>query len=153
MGEAILYPRRERVTGKGGIGLNEPKISDPLAPSWPPFGLAMEPTRGKSISSGICFLPPFDPFRRIKRGKARAATTLFPFWSETLADIPIGTNDLTFVMAVKALGLAESGGQAKFLIREGHYELNGEVNIIPGKKLKVGDKIGTRGQCRHRVVE
>ena len=91
----------------------------------------------------------FGPKMKIGVGK----TTHRHSWSATLADIPIGTNDLTFVMAIKALRLADSGRQAKLLIREERYELNGEVVLQPGRKLKVGDKIGTKGQCRHRVVE
>jgi ribosome-associated protein len=41
---------------------------------------------------------------------------------------------------VKAAGLAESGGQAKHLIRSGVVLVNGEAAVQPGKKLAVGDR-------------
>ena len=40
-------------------------------------------------------------------------------------------------------GLAESGGQAKHMVRSGAIRVNGEVVTQPAKKLKRGDRFGT----------
>ena len=37
--------------------------------------------------------------------------------------------------------LASSGGEAKNLIKAGMVEVNGEVEVRRGRKLKVGDKV------------
>jgi ribosome-associated protein len=50
---------------------------------------------------------------------------------------------LTLAQAVKMAGLAESGGQAKHLVRSGAIRVNGEVATQPGKKLRRGDRFGT----------
>jgi ribosome-associated protein len=50
---------------------------------------------------------------------------------------------LTLAQAVKIAGLAESGGQAKHLVRSGAIQVNGEVVTQPGKKLVYGDRFGT----------
>jgi ribosome-associated protein len=46
---------------------------------------------------------------------------------------------ITLVQAVKAAGLAGTGGQAKHLIREGGVLVNGTVETRPGRKLVAGD--------------
>jgi ribosome-associated protein len=50
---------------------------------------------------------------------------------------------ITLAQAVKAAGLADSGGQAKVLVREGQVRVNGAVVIQPGRKLRAGDRFGT----------
>jgi ribosome-associated protein len=47
---------------------------------------------------------------------------------------------VTLAQAVKVAGLADSGGQAKHLVRSGAVRVNGEVVIQPGKKLVKGDR-------------
>ncbi len=42
---------------------------------------------------------------------------------------------------LKLMNLVNSGGEAKFIIKEGGVNVNGEEEIRPGKKLRVGDKI------------
>ena len=49
---------------------------------------------------------------------------------------------ITLAQAVKAAGLAGSGGQAKHLVREGAIRVNGVVDVQPGRKLRVGDRFG-----------
>jgi len=46
---------------------------------------------------------------------------------------------ITLAQAVKAVGLAESGGQAKHLVRQGEITVNGAVEAHPGRKLFAGD--------------
>jgi ribosome-associated protein YbcJ (S4-like RNA binding protein) len=52
---------------------------------------------------------------------------------------------ITLAQALKASGLAESGGRAKYLVRTGNAMVNGTVEIQPGRKLVVGDRFGTLG--------
>lgn len=50
---------------------------------------------------------------------------------------------ITLAQAVKVVGLASTGGQAKVLIREGLILVNGQPEKQPGKKLRAGDRFGT----------
>ncbi len=47
---------------------------------------------------------------------------------------------ITLAQAVKAAGLAGSGGQAKHLVRQGLVRVNGSVETQPGRKLHAGDR-------------
>jgi ribosome-associated protein len=47
---------------------------------------------------------------------------------------------ITLAQAVKAAGLADTGGQAKYLVREGHVRVNDQVENQPGRKLFAGDR-------------
>jgi ribosome-associated protein len=52
---------------------------------------------------------------------------------------------LTLAQAVKAAGLADSGGAAKHLVRSGEVTVNRAVVTQPGRKLVAGDsfRVGT----------
>jgi ribosome-associated protein len=50
-------------------------------------------------------------------------------------------DNISVAQAVKAAGLADSGGQAKHLVREGKVRVNGEVVNQPGRKLVAGDRL------------
>ncbi|MFO0842078.1 MAG: RNA-binding S4 domain-containing protein [Gemmataceae bacterium] len=50
---------------------------------------------------------------------------------------------ITLAQAVKAVGLADTGGQAKVRVREGDILVNGELEARPGRKLRLGDRFGT----------
>jgi ribosome-associated protein len=52
---------------------------------------------------------------------------------------------ITLAQALKAAGLAETGGRAKYLVREGHATVNGIVEKQPGRKLTEGDRFGLIG--------
>ncbi len=56
--------------------------------------------------------------------------------------IPLRGDHITLAQAVKVAGLAETGGQAKLLIREGTFAVNGVTETQPGKKLRGGDRFG-----------
>ncbi len=53
---------------------------------------------------------------------------------------------ITLAQALKAAGLADTGGQAKFLIREQQATVNGQLETRPGRKLVAGDHFGILGQ-------
>lgn len=52
---------------------------------------------------------------------------------------------LTLAQAVKASGMADTGGGAKVLIREGGVLVNNQVELRPGCKLKAGDRFSPLG--------
>ena len=47
---------------------------------------------------------------------------------------------ITLAQAIKVVGLAGTGGQAKLLIREGGFQVNGAAEVQPGRKLRAGDR-------------
>jgi ribosome-associated protein len=49
---------------------------------------------------------------------------------------------ITLAQALKAVGAADSGGQAKHLVRSGAVTVNGSVATQPGRKLGPGDRFG-----------
>ena len=52
---------------------------------------------------------------------------------------------ITLAHAIKAVGLADTGGQAKLMVREGQVTVNGEPATQPGRKLRGGDRFGMVG--------
>jgi ribosome-associated protein len=50
---------------------------------------------------------------------------------------------ITLAQAVKVVGLADTGGQAKFLVRQGELCVNGQLEKQPGRKLRAGDRFST----------
>ncbi|WP_199320272.1 RNA-binding S4 domain-containing protein [Leptolyngbya sp. FACHB-261] len=49
---------------------------------------------------------------------------------------------------LKFAGLVLSGGEAKMLIQDGQVQVNGEVELRRGRKLRSGDQVIFRGQVR-----
>jgi len=54
--------------------------------------------------------------------------------------LPLRGDHITLAQAVKAAGFADSGGQAKHLVRDGGVTVNGEPATQPGRKLVAGDR-------------
>lgn len=57
-----------------------------------------------------------------------------------MTSLAIRTIPITLAHALKAAGLADSGGQAKHLVREGTVTVNGAPETRPGRKLNPGDR-------------
>jgi ribosome-associated protein len=57
-----------------------------------------------------------------------------------MPNLPLRGDHITLAQAVKAAGFADSGGQAKHLVREGGVSVNGEPATRPGRKLVAGDR-------------
>jgi ribosome-associated protein len=57
-----------------------------------------------------------------------------------MTDLPIRGDHITLAQALKASGAAGTGGQAKYLVREGRVTVNGAVETQPGRKLVPGDR-------------
>ena len=53
---------------------------------------------------------------------------------------------MTLAQFLKARGVAQTGGQAKVLVREGGITVNGEPEARPGRKLHNGDVVVFQGQ-------
>jgi ribosome-associated protein len=53
--------------------------------------------------------------------------------------LPLRGDHITLAQALKAAGLADSGGQAKHLVRGGTVTVNGAVVTQPARKLVAGD--------------
>ena len=47
--------------------------------------------------------------------------------------------------AMKLAGIVSTGGHAKTVIQNGEVKVNGEVCLLRGKKLKIGDKAEFNG--------
>ncbi len=60
-----------------------------------------------------------------------------------MTSFPLRGEHITLAHAVKAVGLADTGGQAKNLVRGGTIQVNGGVETRPGRKLRAGDRFGT----------
>jgi ribosome-associated protein YbcJ (S4-like RNA binding protein) len=56
--------------------------------------------------------------------------------------LPLRGEHVTLAHAVKAVGLAASGGAATHLLRGGTVRVNGVVEVQPGRKLRAGDRFG-----------
>ena len=58
-----------------------------------------------------------------------------------MTTLTITTDHITLANALKAAGLADTGGQAKMLVRSGLVQVNGAEETRPGRKLLPGDRI------------
>lgn len=56
-------------------------------------------------------------------------------------EIKITTEYIKLDSLLKFSGLAETGADAKEIIKEGRIEVNGEVCLMRGKKIRPSDKI------------
>jgi ribosome-associated protein len=56
-------------------------------------------------------------------------------------------NNIQLDQFLKLKGLAQSGGEAKHLIREGLVSVNGEIETRRGRKLKPGDLVKFQDQA------
>lgn len=68
-----------------------------------------------------------------------------------MSTLPIQGDQITLVQAIKAVGLAGSGGQAKQLVRAGQVRVNGDVEVHPGRKLAIGDRVSVVGETEFTI--
>jgi ribosome-associated protein len=59
--------------------------------------------------------------------------------------IPLRGDHVTLARAVKIAGLADTGGQAKALVRGGAVTVNGAPETQPGRKLRARDRFAIAG--------
>lgn len=53
---------------------------------------------------------------------------------------------ITLAQFLKVVQVADTGGHAKALVREGRATVNGEVDVRPGRKLAEGDIVAIDGK-------
>jgi ribosome-associated protein len=70
-----------------------------------------------------------------------------------MTDLPLQGDHITLAQAVKAVGLASSGGQAKHLVRAGTIKVNGQVETQPGRKLRAGDRFGSAESDEWMIIK
>jgi ribosome-associated protein len=73
-------------------------------------------------------------------------------WSPVETSIQIETPFIKLDALLKLAGVADSGGQAKQLIKDGQVSVNGELATQRGKKLRQGDVIEVSSDPKARVV-
>jgi ribosome-associated protein len=61
------------------------------------------------------------------------------------ATLALRGDHITLAQALKAVGAAGSGAQAKHLVRDGGVTVNGSAATQPGRKLRPGDRFGIAG--------
>jgi ribosome-associated protein len=65
--------------------------------------------------------------------------------ADTFNTLVLRGDHITLAQALKAVGVAGTGGQAKHLVREGGITVNGVKETQPGRKLHAGDRFGYAG--------
>lgn len=58
-----------------------------------------------------------------------------------IKEISINTDYIKLDQLLKYLAVAQTGGQAKLMIKSGQVKVNGEIVFQRGKKINKGDKI------------
>ena len=80
---------------------------------------------------------------RVAGSKRHAISKRYGFVSPPAEhQLPLRGETITLAQALKVVGLAGSGGQAKHLVRNGNVCVNGVVETQPGRKLRAGDRFG-----------
>ena len=71
---------------------------------------------------------------------------------ESPATLTLRGDHITLAQALKAVGLAGTGGQAQYMVREGTATVNGEPAAQPGRKLHAGDRFGIVGGGEWTII-
>ena len=71
---------------------------------------------------------------------------------EPPATLKLRGDHITLAHALKAVGAAGTGGQAKSLVRGGSATVNGEAATQPGRKLRAGDRFGVMGGGEWTII-
>ncbi|MEG0614595.1 MAG: RNA-binding S4 domain-containing protein [Oscillospiraceae bacterium] len=66
-------------------------------------------------------------------------------------EIKITTEFIKLDQLLKFSGLAETGGEAKELVQCGEVFVNGEICLMRGKKIRIGDKVKVK-DCDEEIV-
>ena len=72
--------------------------------------------------------------------------------SSTGGTLTLRGEHIALAHAVKAVGLADTGGQAKHLVRSGGVTVNGTAATQPGRKLRAGDRFGIAGGPEWTII-
>jgi ribosome-associated protein len=61
-------------------------------------------------------------------------------------EVQIRGDTIRLGQLLKVAGIADSGGEAKTLIADGHVSVNGEIETRRGRQLRAGDELEAAGQ-------
>jgi len=56
--------------------------------------------------------------------------------------LQLTTESISLAQAVKKAGIGGTGGQSKFLVKDGQIHVNGQVVTTPGYTLHLNDRFG-----------
>ena len=68
------------------------------------------------------------------------------------ATLVLRGDHITLAQAVKAVGVAGTGGHAKIMVRNGEATVNGQPVTQPGRKLHAGDRFGIAGGGEWTII-
>ncbi|WIV12599.1 RNA-binding S4 domain-containing protein [Proteiniborus sp. MB09-C3] len=68
-----------------------------------------------------------------------------------MKEISISTEFIKLDQFLKYVGIAETGGHSKEIIKNGEVKVNGEVALERGKKIRVGDIVEVSGEEAYTV--
>lgn len=63
-----------------------------------------------------------------------------------MKEISISTEFIKLDQFLKYVGIAETGGHSKMMIKNGEVKVNGEVALERGKKIRKGDNVQISGE-------
>lgn len=69
-----------------------------------------------------------------------------------MEEVKISSDYIKLDQFLKLVNLVSSGGQAKFLIKNGDVQVNNEIVYERGKKIKKGDSITVGGDNFYIVI-
>lgn len=67
-------------------------------------------------------------------------------------DFPISEDYIELIKLLKAIGLAQTGGQAKMIVDDGLVLRNGEIEKRKRAKLVAGDKLTIDNQVEIKII-
>lgn len=63
-----------------------------------------------------------------------------------MKEVSISTEFIKLDQFLKYIGVAQTGGHSKELIKNGHIKVNGEIALERGKKIRVNDTVEISGE-------
>lgn len=63
-----------------------------------------------------------------------------------MKEISLSTEFIKLDQLLKYIGIAETGGHSKFLIKNGEVKVNGQITTERGKKIRKGDTVEVSGE-------
>lgn len=69
-----------------------------------------------------------------------------------MEEVKIDTDYIKLDQFLKLVNKAQSGGEAKFIIKSGHVKVNNDLVYERGKKIRKGDRVSIEGDNIYIVV-
>ncbi len=68
-----------------------------------------------------------------------------------MKEVTISTEFIKLDQFLKYIGVAQTGGHSKEIIKQGEVKVNGEVSLERGKKIRSGDIVEITGEGAYIV--